>query len=137
MTQSPLIRYIQSILHYPHLFAYLCKIKAPTQRLYFVKNIFFVYFWRCLRNLCLCWITSQVFLEQKALYQFISSPNYNHTSWLNVTKIAAGDYIFIFQKSMYVATRANTAHKSNHARKNTSLIATRAFDLWSLRTLLF
>ena len=52
-------------------------------------------------------------------------------------KIAFGDYIFIFQKSMYVATRANTAHKSNHARKNTSLIATRAFDLWSLRTLLF
>ena len=137
MTQSPLIRYIQSILHYPPLFAYLCKIKAPTQHLYFVKNIFFVYFWRCLRNLCLCWITYQLFLVQKALCKFISSPNYNLTSWLNVTKIAFGDYIFIFQKSMYVATRANTAHKSNHARKNTSLIATRAFDLWPLRTLLF
>ena len=137
MTQSPLIRYIQSILHYPHLFAYLCKIKAPTQHLYFVKNIFFVYFWRCLRNLCLCWITYQVFLVQKALYKFIKSPNYNLTSWLNVTKSPLEITFLFFQKSMYVATRANTAHKSNHARKNTSLIATRAFDLWSLRTLLF
>ena len=40
MAQSPLIRYIQSILHYPHLFAYLCKIKAPTQHLYHVEKYF-------------------------------------------------------------------------------------------------
>ena len=44
---------------------------------------------------------------------------------------------FFFQKSTYVATRVTTAHKSNHARKNISLIATRAFDLRPLRSLLF
>ena len=132
MPQSSLIRYIQSILHYPHLFVYLCKIKAPTQHLYHVVNILLCLLVNVFEEFMLMLNYIPSILNCWKLY--ISSPNYNLTSWLNVTKIALH---FYFQESTNVATRVTTAHKSNHARKNISLIATRAFDLRPLRSLLF